>query len=261
MRRLLPISLLATLAACGDDPPPPPPPPAQYSVEVEVLDTDDNPVPRIPVQLDGKVVGYTDQNGEFKGTLTELQGKEVSVAISEIDGYRIAPGSEPSVTETLNVTQVGGTTSGVPIFMQVRMESVKKDYMVWVRSICDDSIPSGCGNLPVLFNGREVARTNHLGYAHFAFSDVPQNDVEIQIDTPKHDPDDKKSPMFQPRDPSYTVTLDLESHIYLLEETFSDPNNKKKPKKKRQVRKRPKKKKKKDTAPPPPPAGIDLFGN
>lgn len=264
MIRALGILTLVTLlgaAACGDEGPPPPPPTYQFTVEVQVEDSNQNPVPKVPVLLDGKVVGYTDRDGKFSGTLTDRADKELTLSVNDVEGFRFAADSN-SVTETLKITKVNGQDSGVPIFLQVQAESIKKDYFVWIKAVCDDSLPT-CAGMPVTLNGREVAKTNHLGYAHFSFKDVPQNDVEIKIDTPSHSPSDKDSARYEPRDPSYKLTLDLESHIYLVEENFTNPE---KPKKKRVNRRksnrRPNRKKtqqKKPEPKPEPAGGINLF--
>lgn len=227
--------LLALLfaVACGDPPPPAPPPVHEFTVEVRAEDDNGNPLPRVPVLLDGKPVGLTDASGKFSGILKEREGTKVKLAVGDVDGYKF-PGSETTeIEETLRVTKVNNSASGVPVFLRVRAESLRKDYLVWVHAKCDESLEGECSDFPVTLNGEEVARTGPHGYAHFSFSEVPRSDVEIAIDTPAHDPSDDESPLFEPRDPSYKLTLDLGSHVYVVEQGFVDPEAKAEAKKKK----------------------------
>lgn len=221
-----------TTLGCGEDPPPPPPPKHDYTVEVEVTDTDENPLPRVPVTLDGRVVGHTDREGKFAGKLNEIAGKDVTLGVQDITGYRFI-NEKTSVTETLKTTTVNGTQSGIPLYLQIQAESITKDYLVWVEASCGDDRQEKCEGLPVLLDGEEVARTNRLGYAHFSFADVPQNDVMVSIDTP--DDEDEK---LEPADPQYALTLDLDSHIYMIDETFEPPGAAKSKTKRRRRRPR-----------------------
>jgi hypothetical protein len=258
------ITLLAGSAlGCGEEAPPPPPKNYEYTLEVEVTDTDENPLPRIPVTLDGKVVGKTDKEGKFAGTLHELPGTEVTLGVQDIEGYRFVNEDETSVTETLKTTTVNGKKSGVPLFLQIQAESITKDYLVWVQAKCDDTLEGKCEGLPLLFGDEEVARTNALGFAHFSFSDVPQNDVALKIDTPDGDE------TFEPADPEYALTLDLDSHIYLIDETFTNPDAEPKARPRRRRAKRrsakrsrkssPKRKKKKKSGKKEEKGVIDLW--
>ncbi len=228
-------TLLGTLVGCGEDPPPPPPPKHDFTVEVEVTDTDENPLPRVPVTLDGRVVGHTDKDGKFSGKLTELAGTDVTLGVKDIEGYRFV-NEETSVMEKLKTTTVNGEKSGVPLFLQIQAESITKEYLVWVEAKCGDGLEGECEDLPVLLDGEEVARTNPLGFAHFSFSDVPQNDLKLTIDTPDPEGDDETK--LSPADPEYALTLDLDSHIYLIEESFENPDAKKTKKRRRRPRRR-----------------------
>ena len=229
---------LVLAAACGDPPPPAPPPLHEFTVEVRAEDDNGDPLPRVPVLLDGEPVGLTDADGKFSGTLREREGTKVKLAVGELDSYKF-PGSETTeIEETLRVTKVNDTASGVPVFLRVRAESLRKDYLVWVHAKCDDTIENGCEGFPVTLNGEEVARTGPHGYAHFSFSEVPRSDVEIAIDTPAHDPSDEDSAMFEPRDPSYKLTLDLGAHVYVVEQGFVDPEAAAKAKKRKKSKRR-----------------------
>jgi hypothetical protein len=232
LSRILTSSLLLCLTGllgCGDEAPPPPPSKFDYNLEVKVEDTQGNPLPKVPVTVDGAVVGHTDAAGKFTATLNELEGESLTLAVQPVEGFRYQIDSD-TVTETLKTARVGAEKSGVPIFLNVTGESLKKDYFVWFKAVCD----ADCGGWPVMFNGEEIAKTNELGYAHFSFTEQPNNDVEVEVQTPSG---------LTPSNPRYAIALDSDSTAYRIAQPFVDPNKPKpRPKKKRKSRKGKKKK-------------------
>lgn len=235
--------LTISAVACGEDPPPAPPSKYDFPIEVQAEDSNRNPLAKVPVTIDGGVVGYTDADGKFTASLNELAGNAVTVGVQDIDGYRFPEGSV-SVTENLRVTTVNGEESGVPVFLQVTGEPLRKDYFVWVRANCEKGLETdACADLPVKLNGEEVGKTNRFGYAHFAFQDVPQNDVEIVIET-------GSEADYKPANPLYAMTLNLDSHVYLIDETFADPEfQERKPRRRRSTNRKSRSSKQKTSAP------------
>ncbi len=195
---------------CGDEPPPEPPKPHNYTLEVEVTDGQGTMLPNVAVKVDEKIVGHTDAEGKFSAVLNELAGNTVTLGVVAPSGYRFAPDTD-SVTEILKTTNVRGQVTGVPVFLSAAAESLQKDYFVWVKADCDN----GCKDWPVLLDGKEMARTNALGYAHFSFTDQPRNDVEIEIVAKKPN---------TPSNPKYGFTLDTGSTVYRIEQAFTDPS-------------------------------------
>lgn len=213
-RILLATTSLLVLNACGDDGPPPPPSRAKFPIEVAAKDIDGQPLAKVGVTVDGKVVGYTGADGKFAATLAERPGAQVTVGVKELDGYRW--NAEP-VTETL---KLNSSERPVPVSYAVIGESRKKDYMVWVKVTCDPSMPAEfCVGRPVKLAGQEVAKTDDFGYAHFLINDVPGTVNKILIDTPTVNPL-TDSVMAVPEDPTFEVTLDLEPQVFVIEETF-----------------------------------------
>jgi len=217
MRNLaITLTLLSSFVlACGEEPPPAPPPIKEFRLEVLARE-DINPLPLVPVLVDGKTVGFTDKNGRFEATLKDRPGRAITLGIGDLDGYRLASDSE--VSETLRLTNSG---IGVPVALNVTFESLRKEYMVWVSAGCDPKAidPKFCEGLAVLMDGQEIGRTDDLGQAHIAFSHVPQRDVKFTIQTPKVNPLDA-SIIPVPESPSFNVKLDFTSQIYLIEENF-----------------------------------------
>lgn len=220
---------IGLFTACGEEEKQGPPPDAQFNLEVTARDTSDNPVARVPVLVDQKVVGYTDQDGVYKASLTDKPGNELTLAVGELEGYRWL--TEPvTISETLRLNSAG---IGIPISLNVQGESRKKEYLVWARIQCDDTLDNKiCEGRPVKMNGTEVARTDEFGHAHFTLTEVPQQKLKITIDTPDSNPltDDV---VVHPEDPTYEVALGLESQIFLVEEEFTNARVEEAPKKKK----------------------------
>ncbi len=229
LRAGLVAALLAAMAlpACGDQQQNTGPKLYQFKLEVSVTDEDENPVPKAPVVLDGKTVGYTDADGEFKAFLTDQEGKKVQIGLGEMDQY-ILP-DDVTHTETLKRTKsLKGKITPVPVSLQATVRSARKSYLMWLEVTCGKYLDaSKCHDLPVMYKGKEVARTDAEGRAHFSFEAVPEDTVKVSIHTPKYVPkpgdDDDASFVMKPADPTYDVKLGLDSQVLVLKETFDDP--------------------------------------
>lgn len=214
---------LLTFAAfgCGEEPPPPPPPTVDFPVTVTVKTETDIGVPKVPVLFGDKLVGYTDADGEFRASLRRQAGSELELSVGEASGFRYV--SETSVKESLKSNNVGGSMTGVPLLLNVTAQSQRNDYFFWVRAKCDSKLDSEmCGGREIKIDGEVVATTNDLGYAQFTIAEVPETEVKVEIDTPDYDAEERGAVGMEPKDPTYTVALDLEPQIYHIEEEFTD---------------------------------------
>jgi len=257
MNRILLLSSAALiLAACGDDGPPPPPARVKFPLDVQAFDIDSQPLAKVGVLVDGKVVGYTGADGKFAATLTERPGAQLTLAVAPLEGYHWAKGD--TVTETL---KLNSTEKAIPVSLQAIAESRLKDYMVWVKVACDDTMPNDfCVGRSVSVNGQVRGTTDGFGYTHFLVNEVPGAIAKIVIDTPTVNPL-TDSVMAVPEDPTYEVTLDLEPQVYVIEETFTNALSKKRKSsgKSRSTRSSSSKAKPKPKPKPKDPDVIELF--
>ena len=259
---------LLMLCAGGCNPPPPRiqvPPPMEFPVRVEVVDQSDQPVAKVPVLLDGTLVGYTDRGGRFEGVLQERPNFfKAHLSLGTIEGYRFPGGAPPVIEDKLQVTKgMDGKTSGVPLELKARLDSTKNDYLVWVEAACGTNLDQEkCANLPVTLDGEEVARTNDLGIAHFVLHEVPGRELTLGLDTPEK----SKEVVFEPADPVYQVALNTEAaEILLVNASFENGAEIKKPTRRRSRRRSSRqrqprlKQEPKKTEPVNNPDVIDLF--
>jgi len=231
---LLILSTMGFVLSCGEEAPQGPPPDAQFRLEVTAFDRDKEPIARVPVMVDGNVVGYTDKDGIFQAVVTETPGTELTLSAGELEGFRWLNEST-EVTEPLRLNSAG---IGIPMALNIEGESRKKEYLVWVRVECDDSLDDeNCKGLPVKLNGEEVAVTDDFGHAHFSLTEVPQEKLAITIDTPDANPLTDEI-VVHPEDPTFEAVLGLESQVFLLEQEFTNARVEEKPKKKRRYRKK-----------------------
>lgn len=227
---------------CGDDKPAQqgPPPTFEFPLEVSVTDQKSEPLPGAPVLLDGNVVGYTDRDGKFGGTLTERPGASVELRIGEIDGY--AFDGEPVVQETLEVKRslAGDSLTPIPVSLQASAVSTTQRYLLWVELSCDDdSIDAKhCADLPILRNGEEIARTNEDGRAKIELQEEPGQSFTLKVETPEYIPEADEPVRMLPEDPVWEIDLSYDPEILLLNESFKDPVVAKKQKKKKKKRRR-----------------------
>ncbi len=217
---------VAVTAGCGDEAPQGPPPTHQFKLEVSVTDESENPVPKAPVVLDGKTVGYTDRDGLFQAVLNEQNGAEVQLTIGEMDDYLVP--EDAAQVETLKLKKsLEGDMQAVPVSMHTTVRSMRTDYLVWLDTECDEFLDDKCADLPVMVNGEERTRTDHNGAAHFVVTGVPESSLEIAIKTPQYEPsaddDDDSAFVMKPKNPSYEVDLGLDPEVLLIKESFKDP--------------------------------------
>lgn len=219
--------LIALLTpGCGEAEQVAPPTPYEFEVAVKAVDNADNPVSKAPVILDGNLVGYTDQDGLFNAMLTEFVGTEVTVSIGEMEAYFVPESATTTVALSRVQTIEGFSNSAVRL--KATLESIRNDYLVWIDVDCAEEVDKAhCNNLPIQFDGEEIARTDAQGRAHFDFQGVPDQQVTLSIVTPTYTPKagDTEDDVFEinPPNPSYSFKLGINPEVLTIKEKFSDP--------------------------------------
>lgn len=189
------IGLAVLGAGCGKQLDPPPPPPFKLSIRVD-----------------------SDPNRPLAGAKVLHQDKEVGV--TGVDGRAIVSlkGSEGDVA---SITVKCPDTNQQPAPFQVglrRLADAKvPEYAVMcpplVRRVVIGVRADNGANLPVMFLGSLVARTDSAGAAHFALDVKPGEQFEVQIKT-----DDQ--PKLKPQNPVRTFVMPPRDEVVLFSQSF-----------------------------------------
>lgn len=127
------------------------------------------PLAGVQVLHRGKVAATTQGDGTAPLQITGQEGETFDFDVKCPAGYRSPEGAVPVV---LRRTAVPGVAARFP----VRCAPRERTLVVAVRA-------EGAGNLPVLYLGREVARTDASGAAHVAFRVAATDAVALTLDT------------------------------------------------------------------------------
>jgi len=175
----------------------------QLRVLVKVTGDPDQPVKGAKVMYAGKSIAQTDDKGIAKLDLSGREGDSYSVTISCPSGY-----TSPSKGETITVRRQTDP-SKLPEY-DVTCEPSSRVVVVAVRA---ENGP----NLPVLYLGREVARTDAAGAAHVLLKDVKRDDsLALTISTAGKGQED-----LRPQSPTASFTVKGQDDIFLFDQTFT----------------------------------------
>ncbi|HEY4014110.1 MAG TPA: hypothetical protein VGM06_12280 [Polyangiaceae bacterium] len=142
---------------------------ASYPLVIRVESQPGQPVPGASVSFQGRSVGRTDDAGTVTLSVRGAEGEHVTIGIRCPEGF-VATGKAADV-----VLHALEDPTRKPEY-DVECRPLRRTIVVVVRA---DRGP----NLPVMYLGREVARTDDSGAAH-ALLDVPASeDVEISLST------------------------------------------------------------------------------
>ena len=220
------VLLLGSLSGCGDEGKKGPPPTFEFPLEVSATDETGEPVARAPVLLDGKVVGYTDRDGLFEGKVTERRKAEISLAVKAPDGYKLDGKAQKTAKLKLKKSVTGDGVTGIPVALQASMRSTTKDFLLWIELQCDEETldEKRCADVPVMIDGKEIARTNSEGIAHATITRTPSAKIDVKVDTPTYQGDDEDEKwVMKPEDPNWSVELGTDSQVLVFENAFKDP--------------------------------------
>lgn len=158
-------------------------PPKKPSQAIVFAAESDPGVPLASVQLQhrGKVVATTGADGTASLQITGQEGETFDFDVRCPPGHR-AP--EAPVSVVLRRTAGQGAAARFPL----RCAPKERSLVVAVRA-------EGGANLPVLYLGREVARTDGSGAAHVAFRVASTDSVVLTLDT-------TEQPRLRPQHPS-----------------------------------------------------------
>jgi hypothetical protein len=211
------IAFLALAAACESEPQR-----TKFSVTFTV--NPEEPLAGVTVSLDGgKALGTTGKDGALRVTLSGREGTTVPFRVKCPDGYR-QPASMPVLT-LRRFKGLDPAAAGIKVNIQCPP----------AERLAALVLKAGKADLPVLAQGREVARTDADGVAHAVMSMPPNSTFRVVIDT-------SQNPALHPQSPATTLTVADADEIFLIDQQFQEdappPRPAPPPKKKKVVKKK-----------------------
>lgn len=177
----------------------PRPPPPQIVV-VRVTSDPGVPVKDAVMRFDGKDVGKTDAEGVGKLKLEGTDGETFPISVACPDGFR-------SPARPVDVTLRRLEGGKLPEYF-VSCPPSTRSVVVAVRA-------ENGSNLPVVYLGREVARTDGSGAAHVHLRLKPDEPFELMLKT---EGDDERS--LKPQNPTASFVVKDHDDVFSFDQRF-----------------------------------------
>jgi hypothetical protein len=186
-----------SLAACA------PAVPAVHAQDAVIRVESDpgSPVAGAKVTFDGRTLAETSREGSARLHMTGLDGDVFHVTVACPEGY------EPASALAFDVLVRRGLDAGrTPEFVG-RCARAERRAIVVVRA-------TNGPNLPVVYLGREVARTDASGAATVGIDVHPGDDVELTLDT-------RGAKKLHPQNPALSFKAPERDDLVMLDQKFT----------------------------------------
>ncbi|MET0795541.1 MAG: hypothetical protein ABW061_28740 [Polyangiaceae bacterium] len=170
-----------------------------YQFSVRISGDPGRPVAGAALTYKGKQVAVSDSVGLAQLSAHGQEGETVDFGVSCPEGYR-----SPTSPLSLRLTRLRDG-SRIPEY-QVTCAPALRDVVIAVRA-------ENGADLPVKYLGRQVARTDAAGAAHFLLRVEPGAQLEVALDTR-----DKR--WLRPQDPVAHFLTRSEDDVFVLEQPF-----------------------------------------
>ncbi len=190
---------LVGASACDRFEPAPPPP---QVVLVRVTSDPGVPLKDAVLRFDAKDVGRTDAEGLGKLKLEGVEGETFDIAVVCPEGFR-------SPSRPLQVTLRRLAGDKLPEYF-VACPPASRSVVVAVRA---DNGP----NVPVVYLGREVARTDSSGAAHVHLRLKPEEPFELMLQTATTD---EETDELRPRNPTASFVVKDHDDVFSFDQKF-----------------------------------------
>jgi hypothetical protein len=185
------------LTACARPPPPPP-----LVVHLSVQSDPGRPLEGAQVYLNGKAIAASGPTGIAALTLSGSEGTRLEFTVQCPEGYK-----SPTSPLAVVVRRLGGVT---PEYKASCLPLTRTA----VVAVAADKGP----NLPVVYLGREVARTDASGAADVLLQVTPGEQFTVMLST-----QDKLALGLRPQNPTRTFTAKDQDDVFLFAEQFTPP--------------------------------------
>jgi hypothetical protein len=194
-----PLALALALAGCGEDTEPPPRYPFTFTAHA-----DGDPLTAVQVLVNEAPVGTTNAEGVLRVDLTGPPGSAVRVQAVCPAGHRSA--QEAQVHTLRRVAALDPATASRGIEVTFGCPPEHRTGVVVVRTHEQPGIP-------VMLDGREVARTDESGAAHVRVAMAPGTTFQVMLDT-------RHNALLRPSSPNQSFTLPDHDEVFVLDQHF-----------------------------------------
>jgi hypothetical protein len=201
------VSSFAFTALACEEPPPPPIFPITFIAESDP----GVPLAGVTVTVAGAAPAQTAADGTVRLELSGEEGTSVPVGATCPEGYRSAPALSPIVLRT-TVAVGGAAAPGFRVTVSCLPQT--RQGVVVIRAGGTGTAPRS--GLPVMIEGREVARTDSSGIAHVSLNMAPGQSFQVLLATAT------ASPMLRPQDPQLTFVFPDANEIFAFDENFDE---------------------------------------
>lgn len=191
-------SLTLSFAACGE------PPPAPTHTVTFITTSDGYPLPDVAIKLGEQLLGKSGERGEITTTLRGRDGTTLDYRAECPPGYREPRSTPQLVLRSFRAIGDAGAGRGI----EVRLDCPPSERRVAVVIKATNG-----ADVPVLFQGREVARTDAQGFAHVFVRSSPSTSFRLVLDT-------REKPLLRPSSPTHEFRVDDSDDYFLLEQPF-----------------------------------------
>lgn len=179
-----------------------PPPAKPFEAQVRVFSDPGRPLKGAEIYFKQKRIGVSDEAGVVNFRLKGAEGQLYDLTIKCPAGFQ-------SPTKPLSVTLRKTADPGAKPEYQVDCPPMTRNVVVAVRA---DSGP----NLPVMYQGKEIVRTDQSGAAHLLLNVPPNQMFQLQLGT---DGDGAKD--LRPQNPTATFEVKNEDAVLIFDQKFS----------------------------------------
>ena len=195
-------AMLAALGGCGEEPPPPRFP-VTFTAEADPGDR----LAGVGISANGAPIGATGADGTLRVDLTGPEGSPVQIGATCPDGHR-QPTSLPMIT-LRRVVSLDPATAALGLQVSISCPPTQRHGVVVVRAGGDSPQP----NLPVMIDGREVARTDSSGVAHVALDMQPGQSFGVLLAT-------NDFPNLRPQSPRMSFVFPDQDELFVFDQRF-----------------------------------------
>jgi hypothetical protein len=199
LARVVPVVVLLAATSCSLLKPPPPKP---FEAQIRVFSDPGQPLKGAEIYYKQKRIGVSDEAGVVNFRLKGAEGQVYDLSVKCPAGFQ-------SPTKALSVTLRKSADIGSKPEYQIDCPPVTRSVVVAVRA------DSGA-NLPVMYQGKEIVRTDQSGAAHLLLNVPPNQMFQLQLGT---DGDGAKD--LRPQNPTATFEVKNEDAVLIFDQKFA----------------------------------------